>query len=289
VSGTLPVANGGTGVTTSTGTGDVVLSNSPTLVTPALGTPASGNLANCTFPTLNQNTTGTADNVTGVVAIANGGTGESTRQNAMDALAGATTSGFYLRGNGTDVVMAAIVAGDVPTLNQNTTGTSDNVTGTVAIANGGTGQTTALAGFNALNPMTTLGDVIYEGAGGSALRLGIGSTNQILTVVGGVPAWAAASGVTSLTGTANQITASASTGAVTLSTPSTFIAPGSIAATTTVTGTTINASQPFIVNSLTATVSYSIPAGSSASSAGPITVGSGVTVTIPSGSRWVVL
>ena len=34
VSGTLPVANGGTGVTTSTGTTNVVLSNSPTLVTP---------------------------------------------------------------------------------------------------------------------------------------------------------------------------------------------------------------------------------------------------------------
>jgi hypothetical protein len=44
----LPVANGGTGVTTSTGTGNVVLSNSPTLVTPALGTPASGNLSNTT-------------------------------------------------------------------------------------------------------------------------------------------------------------------------------------------------------------------------------------------------
>jgi len=42
------VANGGTGVTTSTGTGAVVLSNSPTLVTPALGTPASGNLSNTT-------------------------------------------------------------------------------------------------------------------------------------------------------------------------------------------------------------------------------------------------
>ena len=48
ITGTLAVANGGTGVTTSTGTGDVVLSNSPTLVTPALGTPASGTLTNCT-------------------------------------------------------------------------------------------------------------------------------------------------------------------------------------------------------------------------------------------------
>ena len=97
---------------------------SPTLTTPVLGTPASGDLANCTFPTLNQNTTGTAANVTGTVAIANGGTGATTRQDAMDALAGAVTSGQYLRGNGTDVVMAAIQAADVPTLNQNTTGTA---------------------------------------------------------------------------------------------------------------------------------------------------------------------
>jgi hypothetical protein len=62
--GTLPVARGGTGVTTSTGSGNNVLSNSPTLVTPALGTPSSGNLANCTFPTLNQNTTGNAATAT---------------------------------------------------------------------------------------------------------------------------------------------------------------------------------------------------------------------------------
>ena len=31
----------------------------------ALGTPSSGTLTNCTFPTLNQNTTGTASNITG--------------------------------------------------------------------------------------------------------------------------------------------------------------------------------------------------------------------------------
>jgi hypothetical protein len=48
ITGTLPVANGGTGVTTSTGTGATVLSTSPTLVTPALGTPASGTLSSCT-------------------------------------------------------------------------------------------------------------------------------------------------------------------------------------------------------------------------------------------------
>lgn len=39
----------------------------------------------------------------------------------------------------------ALVAADIPTLNQNTTGTASNVTGTVAIANGGTGATTLAA------------------------------------------------------------------------------------------------------------------------------------------------
>jgi hypothetical protein len=49
---------------------------------------------------------------------------------------------------------------------------------------------------------------------------------------------AAGVSVASITGTANQITASSPTGAVTLSTPSTFIAPGSIASTSTITAAT---------------------------------------------------
>jgi len=52
VVGVLPVIKGGTGVTTSTGTGSVVLNTSPALVTPQLGTPASGTLSNCTLPQL---------------------------------------------------------------------------------------------------------------------------------------------------------------------------------------------------------------------------------------------
>jgi hypothetical protein len=46
--------------------------------------------------------------------------------------------------------MSAIQAGDVPTLNQNTTGTASNVTGTVAIANGGTAAITAQAAISSL-------------------------------------------------------------------------------------------------------------------------------------------
>jgi hypothetical protein len=53
-SGTLAVARGGTGVTTSTGSGNTVLSTSPTLVTPVLGTPSSGNLDSCTADGTNK-------------------------------------------------------------------------------------------------------------------------------------------------------------------------------------------------------------------------------------------
>jgi hypothetical protein len=45
----LKVTKGGSGVGTKTGTGNLVLSTSPTLVTPVLGTPTSGNLVNCTI------------------------------------------------------------------------------------------------------------------------------------------------------------------------------------------------------------------------------------------------
>jgi hypothetical protein len=58
--GTPSSANLATAVTDETGSGSLVFATSPTLVTPILGTPQSGTLTNCTFPTLNQNTTGSA-------------------------------------------------------------------------------------------------------------------------------------------------------------------------------------------------------------------------------------
>jgi len=81
ITGTLPVANGGTGVTSKTGTGNVVLSTSPTLVTPVLGTPASGTLTNCTGTaasltagnvTTNANLTGDITSVGNATSIASG-------------------------------------------------------------------------------------------------------------------------------------------------------------------------------------------------------------------------
>ena len=70
-------------------------------------------------------------------------------------------------------------------------GTDASLTGTLSVAKGGTGQTTANAGFNALSPMTTGGDLIYGGASGVATRLANGSSGQVLTSAGGTsaPTW----------------------------------------------------------------------------------------------------
>jgi hypothetical protein len=99
-----------------------------------------------TFPTLNQNTTGTAANITGTAAIANGGTGQTTAAAAITALTGSQTSGRYLRSDGTNAALAQIVAGDVPTLNQNTTGSAASLT-TARKING-----TDFNGTAAINP-----------------------------------------------------------------------------------------------------------------------------------------
>ena len=46
---------------------------------------------------------------------------------------------------------------------------------------------------------------------------------------------------------------------------------------------------PVYENTQSIATSYTIPSGSSAMSVGPITIASGVSVTIPNGSRWVIL
>jgi hypothetical protein len=77
---------------------------------------------------------GTAANVSGIVAIVNGGSGTTTAQGAMNTFAGAVTSGSYLRGNGTNVVMSAIQAADVPTLNQNTSGSAASLSANLPVS-----------------------------------------------------------------------------------------------------------------------------------------------------------
>ena len=70
LSGTLAVASGGTGVTTKTGTGSVVLSDSPTLVTPALGTPSAAILTNATGLPVSTGVSGLGTGVATALATA---------------------------------------------------------------------------------------------------------------------------------------------------------------------------------------------------------------------------
>jgi hypothetical protein len=119
------------------GSTDLVAATARTSLGLVIGTDVlapNGSAANLTsFPTFNQNTTGTASNVTGIVAIANGGTGQTTQAAALTALSGTQSSGKYLRSDGTNTALASIVAGDVPTLNQNTTGSAATLTTAKAI------------------------------------------------------------------------------------------------------------------------------------------------------------
>jgi hypothetical protein len=86
------------------------------------------------------------------------------------------------------------------------------------VANGGTGQTTASAAFNALSPITTTGDLIIGNGTNSATRLAIGANGYVLTSNGTTATWSASTGgVTSFSAGSTGLTPSTgTTGAVTL-------------------------------------------------------------------------
>jgi len=249
LSATLAIASGGTGQTTAgaafnalspiTTTGDLILGNGTNSATrlaigangyllTSNGTTASWVAAPATGVTsFAGGTTGLtpatattgAVTLAGTLALANGGSGQTTAQLGMNAFAGAVTSGSYLRGNGTNVVMSTIQAADVPTLNQNTTGTAAGLSATLAIASGGTGQTTASAAFNALSPVTSTGDLILGNGVNSATRLAIGANGYILSSNGTTASWqpAPAGGVTTFSaGTTGLTPSTGTTGAITL-------------------------------------------------------------------------
>jgi hypothetical protein len=263
VSGILPVTNGGSGVTTSTGTGNNVLPNSPTLVTPNLGTPSTlvgtnitGTAAGLTAGnvTTNANLTGpitSIGNATSVTvnAITNtmlaqvatatfkgrttAGTGNSEDLTVSQAktllnLAGTNTGDQTITltgdvtGSGTGSFATTIannavtntkfrqgvarsvigVTGNAAAnvadiqgaadqvLRVNTGGTAlafgqlnlaaaAAVTGSLPIANGGTGQATQTTAFNALSPVTTKGDLIARDSTNN-IRLPVGADNRFL-------------------------------------------------------------------------------------------------------------
>ena len=218
LSQTLSIASGGTGVTSGTGTGSVVLNTNPTFVTPILGTPQSGNLANCTFPIFNQNTTGTASkattvttnaNLTGIVtsvgnatSIANGAIGNAllanaavtslsgvnTGDNAVNSLYSGITGNITHTGDVTDTsgVLKVTKINNV-SLAGLTTGILKNTTTT------GVPSIAVAADFPILNQnttgtagMLTKGIILPVDSGGTGTNYAVGSGGVVLHINAGL-------------------------------------------------------------------------------------------------------
>jgi hypothetical protein len=174
----VPESISGDVIITDLGVASLVATSNSTITTlSALSLPGSQ---------ITGNISGNATNVTGIVAIAHGGTGQTTQQTAINALAGAVTSGNFLRGDGTNVTLSPIQASDVPTLNQNTTGTASNITATsnttlTSLPNL-TLPTSQLSGtLQAAQEPAHTGDVTNT-AGSLALNL-VATTNSTLTTL----------------------------------------------------------------------------------------------------------
>ena len=127
-------------------------------------------------------TTG-AITVAGTLAVANGGTGITSFGTGV-----ATALGSNVTGSG-GIVLATSPTLTTPLLGTPTSGTLTNctglplstgVTGTLGISSGGTNITTY-----------TTGDILYASASNTLAKLPIGSSGQLLSVSGGVPAWSA--------------------------------------------------------------------------------------------------
>jgi len=286
---TSVAATAGTGISVSgspiTTTGTLTITNTAPDQTVALTqggtTTITGTYPNFTISSADQ-FQGTVTSVSGTSPITSSGgatpaislaSGYGDTQNPYAS----KTANFVLaapNGSAGAPTFRAVVAADIPTLNQNTTGTASNVTGTVAIANGGTGQTTANTAFNALVPSQT------------------SNSGKFLTTDGSNTSWATASTTisndTSTSSNVYPLFSSATSGTITtaytsnakfLYKPST----GDLSATAHV------SSNGITINADSVASNYTIQTGNNGFSVGPLTINSGVTVTISSGQRHVII
>jgi hypothetical protein len=179
----------------TTGTGNVVLSTSPSLTTPDLGTPSAVNLSNATNVPMGQ--------ASGTLAIANGGTGQTTASNAFNALSPITTTGDLILGNGTNsATRLAIGASSYVLTSDGTTASWQAVpSGVSTFSAGTTGFTPSIATTGAV----TLGGTLATTNGGTGLTSfttngAVYATSTSALTTGTLPVASGGSGATTLTG-----------------------------------------------------------------------------------------
>ena len=309
LAGTLATANGGTGNATGTATinanltGDVTsVGNASTLATVNTNVGAFTN-ANITVNAkglITAAASGSPGGVTSVTAtspvVSSGGTTPAISLatgygDTLNPYASKTANFVLAAPNGSAGVptFRAVVAADVPTLNQNTTGSAATLT---------TGRTIAVTGDLAYTSPSFDGSANVTAAGTLAtVNTNVGSfTAANITVNAKGLITAAANGTAGATLSNDTTTASnlfPLFASATSGTPTTIFtsnaqylykpSTGELQARVPV------ASNGITVNSQTVATSYTIAVGFSGMSTGPITVSGGAAVTLSAGSRWVVL
>jgi hypothetical protein len=147
---------------------------SPTMTAPALGTPASGTLTNCTFPTLNQNTTGTAAGLSSTLAIGSGGTGQTSAAAAANALLNVSQGGALTIGDGSDTITIAgnlTVQGTQTIIDSSTVATGDNM---LELAKDNTGNATDFGWYGKFVDSGTKYAGMHWDASATKFKLGYG-------------------------------------------------------------------------------------------------------------------